>query len=671
MCGIAGVIDLRGRRSVDHDMLSRMAAAIHHRGPDESGYAIEPGIGLASRRLSIVDIESGQQPVTNEDGSVIAVFNGELFEHADLRSSLESSGHQFRSQCDSEVLVHLWERDGEKMFTHLKGQFAFALYDARTQVVILARDRVGICPLHWAQVDDQIYFGSEIKAILASGQVTAAADPRGLDNIFSMFAVPGRRTPFRGVSSVLPANFLKIQIGRNGSTGTFQEHSYWDLDFPDRGDEWQPARDADVVEGFEDVFHRAVERRLQADVPVVGYLSGGVDSATVMAVASRIQNKPLHGFSISIDSPFFNESQAARRNAQAIGCQQTMITCSPQRLLDNYGHLIWAAENPVVDTSSSALDLLAREVHDQGYKVTLTGEGADEALGGYPWFKANRLLNCLDRGSFRPSQITRRIISRLTAPNTTHRDQKRIQVALGGPVASADLYGMMQSTRHTFYSSSFIDRLEDSMPFEELQLDRKRMQRWDPLNQSLYVGYKTHLPGLLLNHKSDRVAMANSVEARYPFLDEEVIDFCAKLPVKWKLSGILRDKVVLRRMAEKLLPSQVARTPKKMFRAPTGGMLFESTSGCASQLLSRESLRRTGYFDPDAVLQALARRGQRLRIPGRKCFEEMGLVAVYGTQLWHHTFVDNQLCELPVPVSRPRKSDAALNQRRHPLTHNP
>ena len=670
MCGITGAVDLRGRRPIDHGMLSAMASAILHRGPDEAGFLVKQGIGLASRRLSIVDIEDGQQPVSNEDGSVVAVFNGELFDHARLRTDLESSGHTFRSQCDSEVVVHLWERDGEEMFTHLKGQFALALYDARRHVVILARDRVGICPLHWARVDDWIYFGSEIKAILASGHVPAAADPRGLDNIFSMFAVPGRRTPFRGVSSVLPASYLKIQLGAQGATGTCQEHSYWDLDFPDRGAEWRPARDEDVVEGFEDVFYRAVERRLRADVPVVGYLSGGVDSATVMAVASRITKTPLRAFSIKIDSPFFDESESARRNALAIGCQQTMLSCSPQRLLENYGRLIWAAENPVVDTSSSALDLLAQEVHNQGYKVTLTGEGADEALAGYPWFKANRLLNCWDRGRFCPSQITRRIIGRLAAPHTTHRDQRRIQTALGGRVAPADIYGMMQSNRHLFYSPSFLEQLDGSMPFEELQLNRDRMQHWDPLNQSLYVGYKTHLPGLLLNHKSDRVTMANSVEARYPFLDEDVIDYCAKLPVEWKLNGILRDKVVLRRMAEKLLPAEIARTPKKMFRAPTGGMLFESSSGWAAQLLSPESLRRTGYFDPDAVRQALARRGNRLRPPGRKCFEEMGLIAVYGTQLWHHTFLDDQLCELPAPSS-PLRDDAAQEHRPAQLTPNP
>ena len=647
-------------------MLNRMAAAIQHRGPDEFGSRVEPGIGLASRRLSIVDIEGGQQPVSNEDGSVFAVFNGELFGHADLRAELESCGHRFRSRCDSEVVVHLWERDGEQMFQHLKGQFAFALYDTRSQVLILARDRVGICPLHWSEIDDTIYFGSEIKAILASGQVAAAADAKGLDNIFSMFAVPGRRTPFRGVSSVLPGHYLKIQIGKQGARGTLQEHQYWDFDFPDRGDEWQPSRDADVVDAFEDVFYRAVERRLQADVPVVGYLSGGVDSATVMAVASQIKQEPLHGFSIAIESKFFNESDAARRNAEAIGCRQTVITCSSQRLLDSYEHLIWAAENPVVDTSSAALHLLAQEVHKHGYKVTLTGEGADEALGGYPWFKINRLLNCLDRGRFCPSQVSRRLVAYMAAPHTKHRDQRRIQLALGGRVAPADIYGLMQSTRQAFYSENFIDQLEDSIPFEELQLNREGMQRWDPLNQSLYVGYKTHLPGLLLNHKSDRVAMANSVEARYPFLDEDVIDFCAKLPVKWKLRGILRDKVILRRMAEKLLPAQVARTPKKMFRAPTGGMLFDSTSGYASQLLSRESLQRTGYFDPDAVQRALKRRGSHLRPPGRKCFEEMGLVAVYGTQLWHHLFVDHQLCELPVPNSDSLKAPHSAHPQRLP-----
>ncbi|MFO0947670.1 MAG: asparagine synthetase B [Planctomycetota bacterium] len=288
MCGIAGVIDLEGRKRVDPEMLELMASAIEHRGPDEDGFFYAPGVGLANRRLSIVGLSDGRQPIANEDGTVSVVFNGELFDYIEKKAELTAKGHVFRTHCDTEVLVHLWEEYGEGMLERLRGQFAFALYDSRRRVLILGRDRLGICPLHWARRGNWIYFGSEIKAILASGRVEAEADPRGLDTKFS------RSLPWNAADGVRrhfakshPAAYVKIAFGREGGTGFCRGAATLGPRFSDYGDEYQPSSQKKLIEEFRRSSF-AVEIRLRADVPVVGYLSGGVDSTTVVTTATKV-----------------------------------------------------------------------------------------------------------------------------------------------------------------------------------------------------------------------------------------------------------------------------------------------------------------------------------------------------------------------------------------------
>ena len=276
MCGFAGIIDLFGRREADRGTILRMGDAIAHRGPDESGYFGAPGIAIGHRRLSIVGLADGQQPLFNEQRTVAVVCNGELFDHIEIRSALEAKGHVFRTHSDCETIVHLYEEYGEGLFEHLKGQFAFALIDLTKRTVFLGRDRVGICPLHWSRQGNQIVFGSEIKALLASGEIPIAADPRGLDHMFTFFAMPARRTMFAGIESLLPGHYLKIEFRSDGKPAEIIERQYWDLDFPNAGDEDNPSDPKRLIDEFEATFQRAIELRLRADVPVVGYLSGGV-----------------------------------------------------------------------------------------------------------------------------------------------------------------------------------------------------------------------------------------------------------------------------------------------------------------------------------------------------------------------------------------------------------
>lgn len=646
MCGIAGIVDLKEERPVSPGTLANMAAAIIHRGPDEDGYFFRPGIGLASRRLSIVGLSDGRQPIFNEDRTIAVVFNGELFDYVEKRDELIARGHQFRTSADTEILVHLWEEYGESMFDRLRGQYAFALYDMRKDLLILGRDRLGICPLHWARRGDWFYFGSEIKAILASGEVEAEADPKGLDHIFTFFAMATRRTAFKDIQAVHPGCYLRIKFN-SGRLADIEEKQYWDLDFPDQGDEYDPP-EKQLLEEFRAVLDQAVSLRLRADVPVVGYLSGGVDSTSVVATASRLRGTPIPTFTIKIATPKLDETERALMAARTVGSEPTIVTCDGQAIANAYPRLIVAAEGPVMDTSCSALHCLAAEVRRQGYKVALTGEGADEALAGYPWFKTNRLLRLLDRPNFKPSNFIRKAFLKINAPHIPWSNVERIQNLIGGHHACMDLYGLVSLSRSRFYSADMYETLDGHIAYDDLQLNLDRLKKWHPLNQSLYLGYKTMLPGLLMNHKGDRPAMHHSVETRYPFLDEEFVAFCAKVHPRWKLRGIRRDKHLLRTLASTMLPKEISSRPKAMFRAPFANTFFERPPAFVDQLLSEESLRKTGYFDPQKVRLFRETYQQYRWGSGKRLTIEMGLTGVMATQLWHHTFLGGGLCSLPV-----------------------
>jgi asparagine synthase (glutamine-hydrolysing) len=653
MCGIAGIVDLSGRRPVAPGVLRTMAQAIVHRGPDEDGFLEVPGVGLASRRLSIVGLADGRQPIFNEDKSVAVVYNGELFDYPEQKALLEGRGHTFRTHCDTEMVPHLWEDHGEAMFEKLRGQFAVALWDGRQQRLVLGRDRFGICPLYWTRQGDWLLFASEIKALLASGMVDARPDLRGINHVFTFFALPGPVTCFEGIQLLPPGHFLRVRMGGPGESARLSEHTYWEIDFPDRGSEDPCADEKRLVDGFEQVLVGAVERRLRADVPVVAYLSGGVDSSTVVALATGVRKSPIPTFTISIQDPKLNEQNEASIVARHIGANPVIVPFGADEALKTYPELIRAAEGPVVDTSCAALLLLAREVHARGFKVTLTGEGADEWMAGYPWYKTDRVLGSLDVFGLPLSQWVRRTYLKATgAPFFAWDHVKRVQDAVGGHNAWLDIYGLMSMSKLRFFSKATLDALADHVPHADLGANLGRMNKWHPLNRALWVGIRSHLAGLLLNAKGDRVAMNSSVEARYPFLDEAVFDYLAPIHPRWKMRG-LTEKYLLRRLAERWLPKEIAWRRKAMFRAPFDSFHDEHVPAFVEQLLSEESLRRTGYFDAEAV-RAWRQRYKGLRAGSLKRVSiEMGLVGVLATQLWHQTFIDGSLAD--VPAARPSR----------------
>jgi asparagine synthase (glutamine-hydrolysing) len=651
MCGIAGLIDLTDKRPVPPGMLRRMADAIFHRGPDEDGYLDEPGIGLANRRLSIVGLKDGKQPIWNEDRSIVVVFNGEFFDYPEVKAQLEAKGHQFRTHCDTELIPHLWEDHQEGMFEYLKGQFALALWDRRRNCIILARDRFGICPLFYSTQrrdgGDWLLFGSEIKALLASGWVEAKADLRGIDQVFNFFAVPGPATCFAGVTAVQPGQYLRIQLPDAGQPARIDRKYYWQIDFPDQGHEDYSTNLKTLVDQFEQAMLGAVERRLRADVPVVSYLSGGIDSSIVVAMAAKIRGQSIPTFTIQIMDPRLDERSDAAVVSKYIGSTPVVIQVGDAEVMQSYPELIRAAEAPVIDTSCTALLRLARSVHELKYKVALTGEGSDEWLGGYAWFKVHRLLGMLDLIPGLPiSRLLRRGAMRLVgAPAGTREFSLRVRAAIGDHTAFQDIYTLMAMSRFRYFSPQTLEALRDYQPYLELEPNFERMRRWHPFNRAFFWAGRIHLSGQLLSLKGDRVAMNSSVETRYPFLDEEVFKFLAKLPPKWKLHGF-KDKYILRVLGERYLPREVAWRPKGMFRAPLDSFFDHQVPPYVDQLLSNESLRKTGYFNVEAV--QFWRDKVRNRQVGRlqKSQIELGLVGVVSTQLWHQLYIDSSLADL-------------------------
>ncbi|WP_435010861.1 asparagine synthase (glutamine-hydrolyzing) [Tundrisphaera lichenicola] len=640
MCGIAGGFDLTGNRSFSRSRLLAMTRAIAHRGPDDEQAHLEPGLALGARRLSIVDLAGGRQPISNEDGSIWVAFNGELFDYPELRRDLLSRGHVLTTRCDTEAWAHLYEDHGEVMFDKARGQYAVSLWDRKNRTLILGRDRAGICPLYYAERDGWLLWGSEVKALLASGLVRPEADPKGLDYFFNFFCAGTSRTVFEGVRMVPPGHYLRVRDGRVTLC------RYWDLDFPDEGEERRLDDPTPLVDELESRLRQAVERRLRGDVPVASYLSGGLDSTVVLGLASRQRGRSVPSFTIGLDNAGPDERRQAAESAQALGSTLTTVTMGRADIADAYPSLIRAAEVPVMDTSCACLLNLAAAVKAQGYKVVLTGEGADEALAGYVWFKMQRSRNAFKEkfGPAIPMKLRDLALDSIGGDPAHRPDRNPIR---GLRTAQQDLYDVLGQSRSLFYGGGMWDRLGDHSAYEDTGIRADRIDKWAPLNQSLYVGYKLMLAGMLLVSKGDRISMNSSVEARYPFLDEEVIQLCSEIAPEYKLRG-RTNKWLLRQVAARTLPPRIANRPKTMFRASRSGSFFgPGRPSWVDQLLSPESLRSSGYFDPGQIARARAVSTWFPAITPRRLGLDLGLTLVLSTQLWHHTFIGGGLCDLP------------------------
>ncbi len=550
-------------------------------------------------------------------------------------------GHRLATRCDTELWVHLYEDLGERMFEKTRGQFAVALWDRKSRSLILGRDRVGICPLYYAVVNGWLLWGSEIKALLASGMVNARPDAKGIDLFFHTFCAGTSRTFFEGVRSIRPGQYLRVRDGR------VEQKIYWDLDFPDAGQERRLADPTPLIDELEALMRQSVEKRLRGDVPVVSYISGGLDSTVVLGLSSRERGAAVPSFTIGLDRAGPDERSHATESAAELGSRLTTITMNRGDIVAAYPELIRAAEGPVMDSSCACLMRLASAVHAQGFKVVLTGEGADEALAGYAWFKTQGIRERLNRMGL--SFINPTVRSLVIGSMRGNRAHVPPRLGIHGMrTAQQDVYDLMAQGRSFVYSADLWRRLAGHSSFDDMDITNDRITRWAPLNQSLYVGYKVMLAGLLLQAKGDRVAMNSSVEARYPLLDDDVIAFCASIAPEYKLRG-RTDKWLLRQVAARTLPSRIANRPKTMFRASRSQAFFApDRPRWVDQLLSPESLRATGWFDPEGVARERAAQIRFPAITPKRIIMDLSLTCVIATQLWHHTFLGGGLCELPV-----------------------
>ena len=632
MCGVAGIARRRPV-GVAAELLERMASAIRHRGPDGFGLHVDDRVGLTNARLSVIDLARGVQPMTNEDGSVFIVYNGEIFNHLALRGELEARGHLFRTRSDTEVLVHAYEQWGERMLERLNGQFAFAIYDRRAGSVFLARDRFGILPLYYAERDGDLYFASEVKALLVTGEVERALDPEGLDEIFTFWAARPPRTPFRGIRALEPGCCARWQDGR------LAVRRYYALDYAEAATE-----PADALEALDELLRSAVRLRLQADVPVGGYLSGGIDSSIVCALAAAGSPLALRTFSVTFEDPTLDESAYQQAVAADVRSRHAVQRIGRGDIARVFPDVIRHTETPLVRTAPAPLYLLSRIVREHGIKVVLTGEGSDKVFLGYDLFKEAiiRLL-CWRRPA---SRLPPRLLDGLypgIAPASGKGDFWRGYFMTAGspddPLFSHLPRFQLTARIKDFYAAEFRAGLG---PFDPLAELRARLPAgfgaWSPLARAAYLEITTLLSSYLLSSQGDRMAMAHGVEARVPYLDHRLVEFAAALPARSKLRG-LREKNILRRWGEAtgLLPAAVARRRKQPYRAPDVPAFFDGRPPeYVEALLDPVSLRRTGIFNPEAVA-GLVRRCRAGRAEGFR--ENQALVAILSTELWHREFL--------------------------------
>jgi len=629
MCGIAGALDLTGRRGFEAARLEAMGAALRHRGPDASGTLSEPGLAMTVQRLALVDPEGGRQPMSAEDGTLHVAVNGELFRHAEERARLERSGERFRTRSDTEVWLHAWRAEGSRYLERAQGQFALAVWSRPDRRLWLARDRFGICPLFIAEAGGWLLWASTARALLASGLVAREADPRGLDHHLVFLGGSPTRSAFRGITPIGAGEVLEVS-----PDGVRQTRAFATLGLPSQ-DAARPTDLGSAPDALESLLSRAVEDRLRADAPVAIYLSGGVDSSLVAAIAAR-GNRRVAAFSVGLRDVGVDETVTATATARHLGLEHVVLGVDEATLVAGFPAAVAAAESPILDHANVCLLLLAREVTARGFKAVLSGEGADEAFAGYPWQRWHAALSRFGGPARRAAQGLLGAIAGGGRLGVIREGHPLARLAI------APLLGVTGRARERFYSEQMRSALAGWVPSDD---HRWPLPETGALGQSLVADYQVLLRGHLLADKGDRVAMAAAVEPRFPYLDEELVAFAASLPADLKLRNGT-DKWILREVAARYLPGQVAQRRKHMFRAEPV-IHGPRRPGWVDQLLTQESLARTGYFEPRRVHAALRARQQRSWNPRRE-LELTGLTGVVATQLWHHLFLGGGLCDLPV-----------------------
>jgi asparagine synthase (glutamine-hydrolysing) len=582
MCGIAGTFDLTGRGRTSLATVTRMSRVLSHRGPDRRREGTRGDLAFGFRGLAIVDPEHGDQPMESEDGSILSMCNGEIFNHQQLRESLSVQGHRFRTRCDVEVLPHLYEEYGDALVRQLRGQFAFAIHDGVRNTLLLARDHFGVVPLFYTVADGFFLFASEIKALLEHPSVSRAVNLTGLDQVLCFPGLASPTTMFAGIESVPSGHYVTV------SSDGVSVREYWDLCFPR---ESAPVRSADThyAEALEEHLRRSVRARLMSDVPLGLYLSGGLDSSVVTALACEDDRERRHSFGISFAGADHCEGRYQRQVAQAVGTQHHDVPFRPPDAA-HLDALVYHTECPVKETYDVACLALSRAAKDANVSVVLTGQGADELLGGYIGYRFDRYHAGKPRHGEREAR------------------ERRIREQLWGDpgLAYDGDYAGLQDLKQQLYSAAMRARLPEVECFGRLPVRADRIAGRHVFHQRSYLDFKLRLADHLLGDHGDRMAMANSVEPRHPFLDVELVEFVATIPPDAMIDG-LTEKHLLRAVGRRLLPAPVVDREKFAWYAPGTPQLLQSRDPYVRDLLSPDRIRRQGYFDPAMVEQLTAR----------------------------------------------------------------
>jgi asparagine synthase (glutamine-hydrolysing) len=640
MSGIAGIAR-RYPTGVAVESLGRMAAAIRHRGPDGYGFYAGQSVGLAHVRLSTIDLASGAQPLTNEDGQIIVTYNGEVYNHRELRLELEAHGHVFRTRCDTEVLVHGYEEWGVELLHRLDGQFAFAIYDRDRGTLFIGRDRFGVSPLYYAQRNGDFYFGSEIKAILASGEIESALDPRGLDEVLTFGAARPPRTPFSGIASLEPGTY------GIWSDGALWLRHYYELDYPEASEE-----PLDVIEQLDEIMRRSVGMRLRADVQVGAHLSGGLSSSITAALAQSASPYTPRSFSISSAIPEYDDTLQQQDTAGAVGTAHTASAITLDTVAQSFPDVVWHAETPLLGTGPALMYHLAKLTKESDINVVVAGGGADEIFLSSDLFRETSVRRfCLRR----PESVGRQRLFERLYSDIDHEGAaeswRRFQLDVAGmrdPLFS-HLPRFLSSRIGDVYSEDFRGDLGGLDVIGELRASLPtRFFGWSTMNQAAYLEMTTLLSPDLLSSRGDRMMMAHGVKGRYPFLDHRLFEFASALPVGSRMRG-LRGNGVLRRWASRILPPRIVNARVSASRVPYAqGFFLPNSPAWIGDHLTPEALRRVGIFSPSAV-GGLLRRCRSGLSPSFGDYPAM--VGVLSTQLWHQQFVESALSFASLPAS--------------------
>jgi asparagine synthase (glutamine-hydrolysing) len=636
MCGIAGIFDTTSRGDISIEIIRDMVSMLHHRGPDDSGFYQDESVGLGHARLSIIDLSGGRQPIHNEDKTIWITFNGEIFNYLELRDVLIAKGHEFSTHTDTEVIVHLYEEYGVDCLSLLNGQFAFAIWDKIRHTVFLARDRVGIRPLFYTYVHGSLIFASEIKALFMDRRVKREIDPFAIDQIFTCWSAVPPRSAFRDISELPAGCYLLAK--REG----INVRKYWEPDFS--SDESLKS-EREYAEILTHLLIDATKLQLRADVPVGAYLSGGIDSSVITTLIARYTNSPLRTFSVGFTDQAYDESRYQREMIDYLRTDHSSITCSYADIGSVFPQVVWHAEKPMVRTAPAPLFLLSKLVRDSGYKVVLTGEGSDEILAGYDLFKETKVRKFIERypeSKYRPLILKRLYPYLANSPvkslayaeaffrnsQSTYPDKFYSHIPRW-TVTERIKYFFSEQMKQEIANNSFIDDISAFLP------DNRML--YDDLSIAQYIEMKTLLPGYILSSQGDRVAMAHSVEGRFPFLDHRVIEFCCKLPPHFRMQ-VLEEKYILKESMKDLIPNSVLQRKKQPYMAPDSQSFFNGiVPDYIEDILSEGSLKTAGYFDPAKVLM-LVKKVRQNPVVGFK--DNMAIVGIISTLLLRKLFIE-------------------------------